>query len=162
MFFMGEYIAIITMSSLFITFFLGGWTVPWWEIPANPGWLALGLSFVIFMTKLTALLFFFVWVRWTLPRFRYDQLMHLGWKCMIPLNLLLVALTASMIILGVRSYLPAANLVLMAIVAIVATARHNRAMEERMAAARRQMAGEDGSSIGTTPGAAGVPGALRR
>jgi len=93
-FFLGEYVAMLTMSALMVTLFLGGWSLPWVEIPTDPGFVDVALSVLIFSGKLTLLLFFFIWVRWTLPRFRYDQLMHLGWKVLIPLSLANLALTA--------------------------------------------------------------------
>ena len=78
LFFLGEYVAMITGSAIIVTLFLGGWHFP--GIPdGSQGW---GWGFVnifIFFSKVIALLFIFIWVRWTLPRFRYDQLMRLGW-----------------------------------------------------------------------------------
>jgi NADH-quinone oxidoreductase subunit H len=83
MFFIGEYVNVIVLSSLATTFFLGGWhgPGPWW------------LSYFWFFIKSGAIVFFFVWTRATLPRFRYDQLMHFGWKVLVPLALLNVLLT---------------------------------------------------------------------
>ncbi len=82
MFFMAEYINMIVASSIIVTLFLGGWHAP---LPlavceAVPGW-------IWFAAKVFVLLFFFIWVRATLPRFRYDQLMNFGWKVMLPLAL---------------------------------------------------------------------------
>jgi NADH-quinone oxidoreductase subunit H len=85
-FMMSEYINMTTVSALATTLYLGGWQLPGIAIP--DGWLGLVLSFAVFMAKVGFLLWLFVWVRWTLPRFRYDQLMRLGWKGLIPLNLL--------------------------------------------------------------------------
>jgi NADH-quinone oxidoreductase subunit H len=86
MFFLAEYINMITVSALATTLFLGGWRAPWplslWHGP-NSGWWPL-LWFVI---KVVIALFVFVWLRGTLPRLRYDQFMHLGWKILLPLNL---------------------------------------------------------------------------
>ncbi|MGC8917050.1 MAG: NADH-quinone oxidoreductase subunit NuoH [Thermoanaerobaculum sp.] len=92
-FMMSEYINMTTVSALATTLYLGGWHLPGVTLPS--GWLGLLLSFAIFFTKVAFLLWLFVWVRWTLPRFRYDQLMRLGWKGLIPLalaNLLWVSL----------------------------------------------------------------------
>jgi NADH-quinone oxidoreductase subunit H len=87
----GEYAAMFTMSAILTTLFLGGWTT----IPAIdnillslPWWLCAPLSIGIFLAKVTAFIFFFMWVRWTLPRFRWDQLMKLGWTTLIPIALL--------------------------------------------------------------------------
>ena len=93
MFFLGEYSAMILMSSLGTILFLGGWLPPFDNDLLNviPG-------FVWFFLKVSILLFIFLWVRATLPRFRYDQLMRLGWKVFLPLSLLWVVLTASFLI----------------------------------------------------------------
>ncbi|MEO8216842.1 MAG: NADH-quinone oxidoreductase subunit NuoH [Acidobacteriota bacterium] len=92
MFFMAEYMAMATMSALIVTLFLGGWDIPWWNEPAN--WIGFLLSALAFGAKVSFILFVFVWVRWTLPRFKYDQLMRLGWKVFLPLALLNVVLVA--------------------------------------------------------------------
>ncbi len=82
-FFMAEYINLVTSSALIVLLFFGGWTLPGLTIPH--GWAGAILSLVIFAAKVAFFLWFFVWIRWTLPRFRFDQLMALGWKVMIPL-----------------------------------------------------------------------------
>ena len=105
-FFMGEYIAMITMSGLMVTMFLGGWSVPWIEIPTSPTFGDVALSVLIFTVKLTVLLFFYIWVRWTLPRFRYDQLMNIGWKVFIPFSLLNLGLTATSGVMGWNWLIP--------------------------------------------------------
>jgi NADH-quinone oxidoreductase subunit H len=78
LFFLGEYVAMITGSAIIVTLFLGGWHFP--GVPdGSHGW-GWGLfNIFIFFSKIAVLLFVFIWVRWTLPRFRYDQLMRLGW-----------------------------------------------------------------------------------
>lgn len=87
LFFVGEYINMIVLGGLAATFFLGGWHGPW-------------LSPVIwFFIKTLAMAFFFIWTRGTLPRLRYDQLMHFGWKFLTPLALLNVLLTAWWLVL---------------------------------------------------------------
>ena len=97
MFFLGEYLAMIVMSSLMVTLFLGGWDPPFFELPE--GAVGTVLSVLCFLLKLLAVLFFYIWVRWTLPRFRYDQLMKLGWKTLIPLALLNIVLTGIVVAL---------------------------------------------------------------
>ncbi len=95
MFMLAEYIHMVTVSAVAVTLFLGGWRAPapistWWP-GANHGWWPL-LWFVI---KLNVLLFAFVWIRGTLPRVRYDQLMKLGWKILIPVSLVWLMLVAA-------------------------------------------------------------------
>jgi NADH-quinone oxidoreductase subunit H len=94
LFFLGEYVAMIVMASLTATLFLGGPEVPFW--PAAPWFVQLGA----FLAKAGLFLFLFLWVRWTLPRFRFDQLMRLGWKVMLPLALANVFVTGMVISLG--------------------------------------------------------------
>ena len=91
MFFLGEYIAMIVMSALLVTLFLGGWDPVFFELPEGPAGTA--ISVLCFVLKLLAVLFLYIWVRWPLPRFRYDQLMRLGWKTLVPLALLNIVLT---------------------------------------------------------------------
>ena len=108
-FFLGEYVAMLTMSALMVTMFLGGWHLPWLDIPGigvEASLMTVLLSVGIFTGKTVCLLFFFIWVRWTFPRFRYDQLMHLGWKLLIPLALANIGLTAVGQILGWNWLIP--------------------------------------------------------
>ena len=89
LFFLGEYASMILMSAMTTILFLGGWLPPFDIMPFNmiPG-------FIWFFIKITFILFLFLWIRGTLPRYRYDQLMRLGWKVFLPLSLLWVVLTA--------------------------------------------------------------------
>lgn len=99
MFYMAEYSAMITNSALLVVLFFGGWQVPGLELPQP--WMTL-VQVGAFAAKTFFFLFLFVWVRWTLPRFRYDQLMDLGWKVLLELafvNLLIVAILTAMGIL---------------------------------------------------------------
>jgi NADH-quinone oxidoreductase subunit H len=73
---MAEYVNMITASAVGASLFFGGWLSPAPFIPDSPLW---------FVAKLFGFLFFFIWLRGTLPRFRYDQLMHFGWKVLVPL-----------------------------------------------------------------------------
>ncbi|MFA7344511.1 MAG: complex I subunit 1 family protein [Terrimicrobiaceae bacterium] len=82
LFFLGEYAAMISGSGVIVTLFLGGWSlplVPGGSLPGLPGVLFGLVSIGVFFAKVCAVLLVFIWVRWTLPRFRYDQLMKLGW-----------------------------------------------------------------------------------
>jgi NADH-quinone oxidoreductase subunit H len=92
-FFLAEYANMITSSGLIVTLFLGGWQMPYVE---NLGLSPLVLSVVqviTFVVKVLCVLFFYMWIRWTIPRFRYDQLMNIGWKVMLPLGLLNLLVT---------------------------------------------------------------------
>ena len=100
MFFMAEYANVITASALTVTLFLGGWDVPLVN-EASLGNFGVLLSMAAFVIKTALFLFIFIWVRWTFPRFRYDQLMRLGWKVMLPLALVNIFLTAGYLTLTV-------------------------------------------------------------
>ncbi|MCE9600393.1 MAG: NADH-quinone oxidoreductase subunit NuoH [Spirochaetia bacterium] len=96
-FMFGEYAGMFTMSSLITVLFLGGWTLPGLTLPHGVfGGL---ISFGIFLVKVVAMIFFFMWVRWTLPRLRWDQLMRFGWKRLIPVGLLNLLITAALVML---------------------------------------------------------------
>jgi len=104
LFFIAEYANMVTASALMATLFFGGWDVPFTSrdnIGPYSGWLTL-LSIGIFLFKILFFVFVFMWIRWTLPRFRYDQLMSLGWKLMIPLALTYIVLIAA-IMLGLSA-----------------------------------------------------------
>ena len=87
MFYIGEYVAIVTMSALMTTLFWGGW---WGPVLPGPVW---------FVLKTLAFVFVFIWLRATLPRVRHDQLMALGWKVLVPLGLLNLVVTAVIVVL---------------------------------------------------------------
>ena len=93
LFFLGEYASMILMSSMTVILFMGGWLPPFDIFPLNavPG-------VIWFVIKVIFILFLFIWVRGTFPRYRYDQLMRLGWKIFLPLSLLWVVLTAGFLI----------------------------------------------------------------
>ncbi len=95
LFFMGEYANMITSSAMITTLFLGGWTLPFAGLNHPSTSIVMGVvGIFIFLAKVAVLMGIFIWVRWMLPRFRYDQLMHLGWKRFIPLTLLNIIATA--------------------------------------------------------------------
>jgi len=98
LFFMAEYMAMATMSAVITTLYLGGWDIPWYNEPAT--FLGFVLSFGAFLTKMAVLLFVFVWVRWTIPRLKYDILMRLGWKVFLPLAILNIVIVAAFIAAG--------------------------------------------------------------
>ena len=95
LFFLAEYIHMTTASALSVALFFGGYELPWVTLPA--GTWGTVLSGLVFFAKMSFFLFLFIWVRWTLPRFRYDQLMKLGWKVLFPASLAMVVLTAGWI-----------------------------------------------------------------
>jgi NADH-quinone oxidoreductase subunit H len=93
LYFLSEYANMIASSAMMVTLFLGGWTLPGVNQAANS--LAAGFLHIgIFLAKMLSLMIVFIWVRWMLPRFRYDQLMDLGWKRFIPLALVNIVITA--------------------------------------------------------------------
>ena len=98
MFFMAEYVNMIVASALTVTLFFGGWTLPGFHPQGLAGVL---LSVAIFAAKTAFFVWVFVWVRWTLPRFRYDQLMRLGWKALLPLALANLLWAAGLVVWGV-------------------------------------------------------------
>ncbi len=103
MFFLAEYINMVTVSALAVTLFFGGWRAPWpislWD-GSNSGWWPL----LWFVAKVVIGIFVFVWLRGTLPRLRYDQFMALGWKVLIPINLVWILAVTSIHVLRDRGW----------------------------------------------------------
>jgi len=97
MFFIAEYANMMTASALMSTLFLGGWDIPFttWDNVAPHTFIKTLLTFGVFWAKLLFFVFVFIWIRWTLPRFRYDQLMALGWKFMLPTAIAYVVVVAA-------------------------------------------------------------------
>jgi NADH-quinone oxidoreductase subunit H len=87
-FFLAEYANMIIAAAMIVTLYLGGWQIPYIDKLGLGVTLTTIFQVFAFILKVVFLLFFFIWVRWTIPRFRYDQLMNLGWKVMFPLSLL--------------------------------------------------------------------------
>jgi len=131
MFFIAEYANMVTASALIVTLFFGGWDTPFtlWDNTAPWSIAKTVLTVVAFALKTMFFIFFYIWIRWTLPRFRYDQLMSLGWKFMLPLALAYIVIVAAAVLgldmLGVpRDWryglaLFAMNLVLLALIFVV-------------------------------------------
>jgi NADH-quinone oxidoreductase subunit H len=93
LFFMGEYANMIAASAMMVTLFWGGWALP--GLNHQAGSVGMGLAHIaIFMAKVAFFMVMFIWVRWMWPRFRYDQLMHLGWRVFLPLALANIVATA--------------------------------------------------------------------
>src|SRR5215213_2768889 len=90
-YYFAEYLNILVVSGIATTMFLGGWDIPFWD---EPGWLQ---PFVV-IAKMWLFVFFFIWIRATLPRLRYDQLMSLGWKILLPLATLNALVTAILVV----------------------------------------------------------------
>src|SRR5207245_1652976 len=100
LFFLGEYAAMIAGSAIIVTLFFGGWYFP--GIPdGSYGWIFGLINIAVFFVKVAALIFLFMWVRWTLPRFRYDQLMRLGWLFFFE-----IALVNIFVVAGIIGYFP--------------------------------------------------------
>ena len=98
-FFMAEYAAMTALSALGVTLYFGGWSLPFIDFPNN--WLGAVLGLITLVTKIALCMAVYVWVRWTLPRFRYDQLMRLGWKVLLPLAILNLLIVAVLTLAGV-------------------------------------------------------------
>jgi NADH-quinone oxidoreductase subunit H len=95
-----EYINMFVSAAVISTLYFGGYDIPFvneasWDLP---NWLMAFISFSVIMTKIIFFLFVFIWIRWTIPRFRYDQLMNLGWKTLIPLALFNMIVTAAVML----------------------------------------------------------------
>jgi len=99
MFYIAEYSNMVTASALMATLFFGGWDIPFtsWDSTGDPSVLKTVLTLAAFSAKTFFFVFTFIWVRWTMPRFRYDQLMALGWKVLLPLALVYITVLATAI-----------------------------------------------------------------
>jgi NADH-quinone oxidoreductase subunit H len=102
LFFLGEYSNMIAAAAMMVTLFFGGWTLPFWGLDHPAATLGQGVAHIlIFVMKMLLFMVLFIWVRWIFPRFRYDQLMDLGWRRFVPLALANILVTA--IILWMKS-----------------------------------------------------------
>lgn len=97
LFFLAEYANMIVASAVITTLYLGGWQFPYLQTFGLPALVTSILQVLVFCAKVTFMVLFFIWVRWSLPRFRYDQLMNLGWKVMLPLSILNIIVTAILV-----------------------------------------------------------------
>jgi NADH-quinone oxidoreductase subunit H len=99
---LGEYSAMFAGAGMMVTLFFGGWTLPFWGLDQPAQSLGMGLAHIgVFIAKMLVFMVLFIWVRWMFPRFRYDQLMDLGWKRFLPLALANILITA--IVLWIKS-----------------------------------------------------------
>ena len=100
MFFIAEYANMVTASALMATLFFGGWDIPFtrWDNVAPHTGLKTLLTLLLFFGKIMFFVFFYMWIRWTLPRFRYDQLMSLGWKILLPTALAYIMVIAGAVL----------------------------------------------------------------
>jgi NADH-quinone oxidoreductase subunit H len=104
LFFLGEYANMIAASAMMVTLFLGGWTLPIAGLDQTAMFKGVGvLHIFIFLAKILIFMVIFIWVRWMWPRFRYDQLMDLGWRRFIPLALVNILITATVLWLKAKS-----------------------------------------------------------
>ena len=95
LFFLAEYSNMTAAAGMMVTLFFGGWTLPFWGLDQPAQTLLVAVAqILIFLLKICALLTLFIWVRWMFPRFRYDQLMDLGWRRFVPLALVNILITA--------------------------------------------------------------------
>jgi NADH-quinone oxidoreductase subunit H len=95
LFFLAEYSNMVASSAMMVTLFFGGWTLPFWGLDQPAQSLGMGLAqILVFLAKMLFFMVVFIWVRWMFPRFRYDQLMDLGWRRFLPLALVNILITA--------------------------------------------------------------------
>jgi NADH-quinone oxidoreductase subunit H len=95
LFFLAEYSNMVASSGMMVTLFFGGWTLPFWGLDHTATSLGMGLvQILVFLAKMLFFMVVFIWVRWMFPRFRYDQLMDLGWRRFLPLALVNILITA--------------------------------------------------------------------
>jgi NADH-quinone oxidoreductase subunit H len=142
LFYLAEYINMTTVAGLATTLFLGGWRAPWpisvWS-GANSGW---------YLIKMGILLFCFIWLRGTLPRIRYDQLMRFGWKVLIPVSLVWILVIATIRVWRTHGGSPGvyivAGLLLVALLALLFMA--DTAMQRRQEAAAKVAAADEGEA----------------
>ena len=104
LFFMGEYMHMITGSAFFVLLFLGGWDLPFAKEPLSGGLLLVLLKTLVFASKTFLLVFIMMWIRWTLPRPRFDQLMQLAWRRLIPITLLILLATSFLVFLRAEDW----------------------------------------------------------
>lgn len=97
LYFVAEYGHVIIGSGIFTILFLGGWHLPFIAVDYPAGLLGALISFIVFFAKTIGLVLFFIWMRWTLPRFRYDQVMNMGWKILLPLAIINLIFNAVLI-----------------------------------------------------------------
>ncbi len=128
MFFLGEYAHMITGSGFIVVLFLGGWHLP--GVPGlQPGDVSVGamlLKITVMAGKIAAFMFLFMWVRWTLPRFRFDQLMRLSWQGLLPISMALAGYATVLVYLGKSTSIPWAlggNIVLLALTLVISQLR---------------------------------------
>jgi NADH-quinone oxidoreductase subunit H len=98
LFLFAEYVNMFISSALIVTLFFGGYNFPGMDMISDENTIGI-LSIVAFLLKTFTFIFIFMWVRWTLPRFRYDQLMHLGWKILIPIALINLLVTGALLLI---------------------------------------------------------------
>ncbi len=133
MFFLGEYAHMITSSALIVALFFGGWH--FWGLPGpeNVTWWAMLIKLAVYLTKVALFIALFMLVRWTLPRFRFDQLMRVAWQSLVPIGVALLAATAALTYLGWQRNVwasLAANLLLLAVL-LRSAARSKRPVTAR-------------------------------
>jgi NADH-quinone oxidoreductase subunit H len=101
MYFLGEYVHVTTVSFLVAILFFGGWHFPWFATPESTYTGSQLVKIGVLLAKVSAMVVLIMLIRWTIPRFRFDQLMGLGWKVMLPLALLNLFVTGGLVALGV-------------------------------------------------------------
>lgn len=122
LFFLGEYVGMVVTGGFFVMLFLGGWSInpiTGWDLPASGGLLLILLQFGIVLGKVFIIVFLTMMIRWTLPRFRFDQLMRLAWEGMIPAALLVLLMTSFFVYMGWTPMMWLGSLAVVAIIWLV-------------------------------------------
>jgi len=131
MFFLAEYAQMITSSAFIAVLFLGGWHLPGmpWTQPEATQWYAVLAKIGVLSAKIVLFLFAMMWIRWTLPRFRFDQLMRLAWTGLIPITLALFVLAAALLFFELQRspfWALSGNLVILAVALFLASSSRRR------------------------------------
>ncbi len=149
MFFLGEYAHMFTSSALMVAIFFGGYLVPGWAwLNTSTDWPAMLLRVGVYLAKIVLFISFYMAVRWTLPRFRFDQLMRVAWKGLVPIGILLIALQVLIIYYEWPMWIaPIGNVIVVALALVAAQAGPSRITGRQLSLVRREQAVRRGEAV---------------
>jgi NADH-quinone oxidoreductase subunit H len=137
MFFLGEYVHVVTVSFLLSILFFGGWNFPWIATPESAYFGSWLVKIGVLLAKVAAVIIFVMLIRWTIPRFRFDQLMGLAWKVLIPLSLVNVVVVMTVLQFGWnRWWLPAASVTMFLVAGVIGVNAKQAEIRRRPRASR--------------------------